>query len=64
MNLKEVLIDLENKLWQFRLSRTKGGFVTVKEIQDKMRKDETIPTAIFHIERDTELRTKSKRKLF
>lgn len=47
MNLKYILMDLENKLWEYRLSRTKGAYLSIKEIQDIMRNDEPMPTAIF-----------------
>lgn len=41
------LMELEDKLWEFRLSRTKGVYLSIKEIQDIMRKNEPMPTAIF-----------------
>lgn len=47
MNLKYILMDLENKLLEYKLSRTKGAYLSIKELQDIMRKGEPMPTAIF-----------------
>ena len=43
-----ILSYLENKIYEFKIKNTKGGFITIDEIQARMRNHQNMPTAVFH----------------
>lgn len=47
MNLYIILMKLEERLWNLKMSKTKKTYLNIKEIQGKMRNNEPIPTSIF-----------------
>ena len=44
MSLIDTLMDLEDKLWKYKMSKTKKTYLSIEEI---MRNNEPMPTAIF-----------------
>lgn len=48
INSIHTLMKLEERLWYLKMSRTKKVYLSIKEIQDKMRNDEPIPTSMFN----------------
>ena len=48
MHIYSILLDLEEKLYELKMKKTKGGFITIDEIQERMRNKEPMPTAFFH----------------
>lgn len=48
MHIYSILLDLEEKLYNLKTKRTKGGFITIDEIQERMCNKEVMPTAFFH----------------
>ena len=47
MSLIDTLMDLEDKLWKYKMSNTKKTYLSIEEIQEIMRNDRYMPTAIF-----------------
>lgn len=48
MDLLITLMNLEERLWKLKMSKTKKVYVSTEEIQEKMRNNEPIPTSIFN----------------
>ena len=48
MSLIDTLMDLEDKLWKYKMSKTKKTYLTVKQIREKMKNNEPMPTNMFN----------------
>ena len=48
MDIYSTLLDLEERIYELKMKKTKSGFITVDEIQERMRNKEPMPTAFFH----------------
>lgn len=51
MNILDVLMNLEDRIWKLRLKRSKKVYLSIKEIQEIMKKGEPMPTSIFNAEK-------------
>jgi len=48
MDIYYILMDIEERIYDLKMKRTKDGFITIDEIQEKMRNKEPMLTAVYH----------------
>lgn len=48
MDIYNILVDIEERIYNLKMKRTTGGYISIDEIQERMHNKEPIPTVIFH----------------
>lgn len=48
MDLFVTLINLEERLWKLKMAKTKKVYLSIQEIQEKIKNNESMPASMFN----------------